>query len=147
MDNQQNSIYAISPGVFKACLTGSVILINLFVVMIAGLAAYQSRDHDQDQARINTRNISNVLEQTIVSKIEKTDLMLLSVLNEIDEMQTTAGIDEQALGEHIKQLRSRMPFIDSSKISDNRGNVFLGLEPGQNLNLSLIHISEPTRPY
>ena len=132
---QRSSIYTKSPGIFLARLAGTVTVINLFVVLIAVLAAHQSKTHYQEQARIVTRNISNALEQTLISKFEKIDLALLTIVDEIDEMHTATVNGNHAVIGKIQLMHKQMPFLDSIRLVDNKGNVLLGGEFGHKVNI------------
>jgi len=134
-EKQRRLIYTISPRLFLARLAGTVILVNLFVVLIVGLSAYQSRIHYQEQARIATRNISSALEQTIISNFEKTDLALSTLVDDIVDMQSSSGINERAINNHLKKMHVRMPFIDTIRYVDNKGNALLGTS-GFKVNIS-----------
>jgi diguanylate cyclase (GGDEF)-like protein/PAS domain S-box-containing protein len=90
------------------------------------MSAYQSKIHYQEQARIITRNISSALEQTIISNFDKTDLALISIIDDIIKIQSTPEIDAHAVNDLIKQMNLRMPFIDTIRFVDNRGNVLFG---------------------
>lgn len=135
MAERQRAVYTISPRNFLLRLAGSVLLLNLSVILIAGMAAYQSKIHYQEQARITTRNISSALEQTIISNFDKSDLALNWIVDNIIKIHPSSSeIDERAVNSQIKQMHLRMPFIDTISFADNRGNVSLG-KPATEMNI------------
>jgi len=132
---RRNLIYEISPRAFLARLAGTVLLVNVFVFLISGLSAYQSRGTYQEQARISTQNISNAIEQVLINKFDKIDLALRWAVDEVYERQTATGIDKHEAIEHLEQIHAQMPFIDVFRLVDNRGNMLFDAESGSKVNV------------
>lgn len=59
------------------------LLVNLFVILLAGLWLDHSKQQDEEDAAVATRNISRLLEQHLVDMVEKIDFSLLAAVEEI----------------------------------------------------------------
>ncbi|MBL8491849.1 MAG: hypothetical protein JNM82_13800, partial [Rhodocyclaceae bacterium] len=70
-------------GGFHRWLWGGTLVANLLVVGIVSLVALQSRQQATDQARFLTENYSRILEEGLVGFIQKIDLTLLTVIDEV----------------------------------------------------------------
>ena len=77
-DAQTNSKYI-------ARLVTSVLLINLFVIVLACFFLNQCRTQYKQLAEAKTKNLSQVLAQNVSGSIDKTNLVLLSVVDEVEK--------------------------------------------------------------
>lgn len=103
-----------------------VLLVNLFVGALAGLSLRQSWVQYQERAETTTRNLSHVLEEEIGGDIEKIDLALLVVSDEVTRQIGAGGIGEKALNDFLLRQQSRLPEIVSLRVTDEHGMVMYG---------------------
>jgi PAS domain S-box-containing protein len=123
MPGSNSTDATVSRATFLKRLAASVILANLFVIVLLALSLHQSRIQYEDRAVISTRNLSLVLEKQLVGTIEKVDLALLSVADEIGRQAARGGIDEHELNAYIDLQQARLPELDSLRTTDARGMV------------------------
>jgi PAS domain S-box-containing protein len=105
----------------------AVLLVNLFVALLAGLWLDHSKQQDEENAAVATRNMSNLLEQHLVDAVEKVDFSLLSALEEIDRQQAKGGVNAQALNIFLTRLKARLPDALSVRVADAQGAVKYGV--------------------
>src|SRR5664279_2320695 len=98
----------VSPGVFLKKLATSVLLINLFIIILAGFSIRHSRLQYEERAEITTLNLAQVLDEYINGVITKTDVALLSVLDEAERQFVGGGINGQTLNAYILRQRERV---------------------------------------
>lgn len=58
-----------------------------------GVLLYQIREHDKNRGMIHTQNLSNSLELSIVKIIEKSNMALLSAVDQAEMQIARGGID------------------------------------------------------
>jgi PAS domain S-box-containing protein len=105
----------------------AVLLVNLFVILLAGLWLNHSKQQDEEAAAVATRNMSSLLEQHLVDVVEKIDFSLLSAVEEIDRQQAKGGVDAQALNAFLARLKTRLPDALSVRVADAQGAVKYGV--------------------
>jgi diguanylate cyclase (GGDEF)-like protein/PAS domain S-box-containing protein len=115
-----------------------VLLINLFVFIMAGLWLDHSKFQDHEDARVSTQNLAQVLEQYIVGVVGKTDLALLTVVDEVGRQFAGGGINGPALSTFLEQQQARLPELESLRVTDAQGVVKygLGVVPGARVNIA-----------
>ncbi|HEY8099492.1 MAG TPA: EAL domain-containing protein [Burkholderiaceae bacterium] len=126
-----------APAIFTRRLVLSVFLINLFVIILAGLSLHESRKHYQQRAEINAQNLTHVFEQSLTSTIEKIDLTLLSVQEEVTREMSRGGIDEEKFNEFLIQNQVHMPELGSMRVADAQGFVKYGLGTRTDLRINI----------
>ena len=97
------------------------LLVNLFVVALAGLALRQSYVQYQDRAGGSARNISQVLERSLDDVIDKIDLVLLAVVDEYKRQQAAGGVDERSMNDFLARQHDRIPEIDGLRMVNAGG--------------------------
>ena len=115
-----------------------VLLANLFVAALLVFSLGQSRIQYQERAAITTRNLSLVLEKQLVGTIEKIDLSLATVVEEIGDRVDHGAYDPRGMNPFIVQLYARLPELDSVRITNARGDAIagIGILPGKTVNLA-----------
>ncbi len=126
-----------SPLVFLKRLAIGVLLINLFVIVLAGLSIYQSRTQHDERAATTTQNLAHVIDEYIYGVITKTDIALLSVADEAEKQLAKGRSDAHVLDAYIARQHLRVAELDGLRMSDARGYVIFGtdLPPGPAVNI------------
>ncbi len=127
----------LSPASFLTRLTGSVVLLNLFVITLVALSIHQSHRHYQERAEITTQNLTQTLESEIADTIKTDDVALFAVMEEYKK-QRVGGVNEKVLNTYIERVRSRLPEIDALRITDSQGVLIYGNDvmPGTKTSLA-----------
>ncbi|MBF0559177.1 MAG: PAS domain-containing protein [Nitrospirae bacterium] len=125
-----------SPVDFRKQLAISVLLINLFVIVMGGLSVFHNRiDHEQ-QATVTTQNLSRVLDEYINGVITSINLALLTVVDEAERQLASGGINKQSMNAFITRQYKRLPYLEGLRMFNEKGDVLYGtgLVPGQLIN-------------
>jgi diguanylate cyclase (GGDEF)-like protein/PAS domain S-box-containing protein len=102
-------------------LVVGTLLINLFFFALAAWSIYQSQCQYQERAEITTQNLVRVLEEDINGDIDKIDIALLSVKDEVRRHIAAGGIDAKALNLFLAQLQEHQPEALSLRATDAEG--------------------------
>jgi diguanylate cyclase (GGDEF)-like protein/PAS domain S-box-containing protein len=115
------SLSTVPPAASVKWLTTGIVLINLFVIVLVGLLLFQSRLQYEEGAAITTRNLAQVLEQSIDSSFTKIDLILLSVVDEIEKRLTKGSFDKQGIESFLTRQTARLPELIALRITNAQG--------------------------
>jgi C4-dicarboxylate-specific signal transduction histidine kinase/CheY-like chemotaxis protein len=108
-----------------------VILMNLLVFGLSGYSLYSSRVHYDEQARIETGNLSRALEYNVSGILDKIDLALLEGKAEAELQLAKEGIDRSSFDNHISGTLARVPEMGEILMATASGDVIAyGLKPG-----------------
>ena len=113
-----------------------IVLVNLAVVALSGISAYQSRFQYEERAAITTQNLSQVLEEYIKGIIDKTDVSLLSVVDESEKQLKIGKINRQTINACIKRQLGRLPELEGLIMTDANGNTVYGTVELPGINVS-----------
>jgi signal transduction histidine kinase len=116
---------------FLTVLSIGVLLINLFVAGVVALSLWMSRAQYDAQAAVTTQNLSQVLNEYISGAIDKIDLALLAVEDEVEKQLATGRVDGQALNKFIARQYAHQfahqPDLDGLRVTNARGDVLYGV--------------------
>lgn len=118
-------------------LTGTLLLLNLFVISLIGLGIYESRRQHEERARITTQNLAKVLEKDIADQIGKIDLGLFALAQEYTRQRKQEHFDETALMDAVSAIRTRLPEIDPLSITNTAGDATASISSGNTFNLNI----------
>ena len=107
-------------------LATGIVLINLFVIILAGLLLFQSRLQYEERAAVTTRNLAQVLEQSINGSLTKIDLILLSSVDEIERWLSEGAGNKQGMESFLARQAARLPELDALRITDAHGEIIFG---------------------
>ena len=116
----------LSSATFIGRLAVATLLINLFVVALAGYSIHQTRLRYQEQAEVTTRNLAQVLEAYIEGTLRRIDAALLATTDEAGQQLSAGGIDRDRLTAFLARQQGRLPEIDSLRVANARGIVSYG---------------------
>jgi PAS domain S-box-containing protein len=116
----------VSPATFVKRLAAGVLLINLFVIVLAGLSLRQSRHLYQERAAVTTQNLAQVLEHYIGGSFDKIDVILLASADQIEKQIARGGIDAPVLNDFLNRQSARLPEIYGLRMADSRGTIAYG---------------------
>ncbi len=127
-----------SPTRFIVRFTAGIVLINDIVLVLAALALMQSRARHEERAATASKNLAVVLERDLGATIDKIDLILLAVADEIARAHPDADGDDPDLDQFINRLSSRLPELHGLRTTNARGDVNhgYGLSKGTRANLA-----------
>ncbi|MBF0292958.1 MAG: PAS domain S-box protein [Nitrospinae bacterium] len=100
-----------------------VLLINLFVISLAGYWLYNSRAEAHKDAGQTTQNLSHVLEEHIGGVMRRIDLELLGAADEIERQIAGGGIDEKTINQFLARHKARLPEVLSFRVCSADGTL------------------------
>ncbi|HZX31381.1 MAG TPA: EAL domain-containing protein [Rhodocyclaceae bacterium] len=99
---------------------------NVFVLVYSGYTLQQSREHHEQQARLFTQNLSQAVDYSLSNSIEKIDLALKTVADELQQEMARGGVDARKINGMLERFQKRLPEVEGLRVSDAEGTVILG---------------------
>lgn len=109
-------------GLLIAGLVGS----NLLALCLSGYSLYLSRQQFELRAEVLSQNIASALDQHLSSSIEKIDLALHTVADELERQLAGQGIDETTMTAFVRRHEQRLPEIEAFRVANADGLVIVG---------------------
>jgi PAS domain S-box-containing protein len=110
----------------KALIIAGFLLCNIVVVVLGAHFILQSQKQHERRAQVVTQNIAKALELSLSGTIEKVDLTLRSVVDEIEEAPAWGGRNPDQIDKLLDKYRARLPFILGLRVTDAGGRVIYG---------------------
>jgi PAS domain S-box-containing protein len=99
------------------------IALNIFVYGLTALFLYKSRLQYENQIAIQTQNLSQSLSQTLKNVVDKTDICLLHLKNEMERQIKSGMIDKEFISDTLITEFRNIPELDGMRITNARGDV------------------------
>lgn len=115
-----------SPRPLRSLLIAGLICSNLLVFVLSGFALWQSRLQYESRAEMLTQNIASALDQSVSASIERVDLALRTVTDELERQLAAKGVDEAAMNAFLGRHMQRLPEVEAIRVANASGQVFLG---------------------
>jgi len=117
---------------FSRALVAGFVLLNAVVLALSLLSIERSRNDHRDRARIATQNLARLLEFNLDASLQRADLELLTVKEEVEREIDEGGIDSHALSDFFSRALSHLVEVDSLQVADGNGSVIkaIGQIPG-----------------
>ena len=105
---------------------------NLFFVGLAGLSLWQSRMRYEERAETTTQNLSLAISDEMSDSIDKIDLTVLAVADEVEKQLAAGGIGAESLNAFIARHHARLAVLDGLRVVNAGGeNAYgTGVSPG-----------------
>ncbi|RIX46067.1 MAG: PAS domain S-box protein [Rhodocyclales bacterium GT-UBC] len=110
----------------RSLLVAVLLVSNLLVWGLSGLALYNSRQQYESRAEALTQNIAKAVDQSLSNSIEKIDLALHAVADELERQLAEGGIQSAAMNNFMERQALRLPEVEAFRASDADGLVILG---------------------
>src|ERR1035437_10049416 len=102
--------------VFVKRLVMIVFVANFLFIGLAVFLLQQAWQQYEERAEIATQNLSYVLAENISDSIDKIDLTLLMVADEVEKQFVGGGINAHRLNAFIVRHHARLPFMDGLRM-------------------------------
>ncbi|MDD5286140.1 MAG: diguanylate cyclase [Desulfuromonadaceae bacterium] len=112
-----------SSKVLIARLVAGVLLVNLFIIALTWISIHQSKIQYEESAALNTQNLSRISAEYLHGVIDKIDLAMVVVADEIQRETVRGGIDAKSLNSFIARKKTNLLEIDTVRISDAEGKI------------------------
>jgi len=114
------------PRDMRTLLIAGLVCSNIMVFILSGVSLYHSRQQYEQHAETQTRNIANAVDHNVSSSIEKIDLALRTVADELERQLASTGMDEQAMTDFLERQEQRLPEVEGFRVANAYGLVILG---------------------
>ncbi|MBS1186252.1 MAG: domain S-box/diguanylate cyclase protein [Burkholderiaceae bacterium] len=101
-------------------------MLNLLAYGLVAWTLSQSRQHYHERAETASQNIAKLLEQNITDAVEKIEMNLHAVIDEVARQKAAGRIDNAALTAFLKRLHSRSSEMASMRVVNAAGIVTHG---------------------
>lgn len=98
-------------------------MINLVVIGLVGVVLVQNRTRNESQATLLSENYARILEQNLSGFIDKIDITLLTVRDEVVRQTAQGGINDKALATFLDRQDTHIPAAHSLRVTDAEGIV------------------------
>jgi PAS domain S-box-containing protein len=102
-------------------LLGIAVVIDLLFSGLACLWLRQSRQRHEELASVTVQNLSSALAWSVADAIDRTDLTVLTVADEVESQLAEGAIDESSLNLLIARQQARLPFLDGLRVVNAEG--------------------------
>ena len=118
--------------IFVTRLLAIAVVADLFFIGLAGFSLRQSWQRYQERAEISTQNLSHVLAGHIADTVDRIDLTVLTVVDEVERQLAGGGIDGKALNAFVVRHHALLPVLDGLRVVNAQGeNAYgIGVTPG-----------------
>ncbi|MEI6491809.1 MAG: ATP-binding protein [Verrucomicrobiota bacterium] len=133
MNDQPNGSGTIEPrSIFVLRIAAIAVVANLFFIGLAGFALWQSRIRYEERAEITTQNLALSISDELSNAINKIDLTVLTVADEVEKQLAAGGIDGESLNAFIARHHGRIEALDGLRVVNGLGeNAYgTGVSPG-----------------
>jgi PAS domain S-box-containing protein len=110
----------------RALLILGLLGVNLVILLMSAYALHQSRIQHELHARTATQNIASALDQNVSSSVERIDLGLRAVVDNLEHQLAGKGINEPETNAFLERMQDRIPELEAFRVADADGYVFLG---------------------
>ncbi|MEY4592728.1 MAG: hypothetical protein RIR18_1623 [Pseudomonadota bacterium] len=110
----------------RVLLLFGLVVVNVMVWVLSARFLSQSRHQHEQRARTETLNITSALDQSVSGSVERIDLALRAVVDELERQLAHNGINEKDANIFLERYQKRLPELEAFRVADADGNVFLG---------------------
>jgi two-component system, cell cycle sensor histidine kinase and response regulator CckA len=123
---------------FTIWLVAGVVLINLFVIGVAGVCLHQSRRLYESRVATQTQNLSRSLSLTIGAIIDKTNIALFSAGRNVERQIGKGPVDKKFLNHYLIELQENIPELEGIRVANAQGEIVYGdgAESGPRVNIA-----------
>lgn len=115
-----------TPRRLRLIMIAGLAIANILVFLIAIGSLYQSKQLHEKAAETLTQNIASALDLNITRDVQKVDLALLTVVDELQHELSERGIDANITGKILGTLEQRIPEVEAIRVARADGMVVLG---------------------
>ena len=108
---------------FVLRLIAGVILVDLFVMALAGFFLYEGKIQSEQLAESRTSSIAQLLERNLNESIEEINLTLLTISDEIERQLTNNKIENISLEKFLTRQHERISEISRLLVANAKGEI------------------------
>lgn len=111
---------------FSRRLVLGMLLLNLLVISLAAFSIYEDRQEHVQRASTNVQNLSHLLANDISSVFDRSDLVLLTVVHEIERQLKGGKVQRAELEKLMLQQHAQLREALSLRVTDAQGIIRFG---------------------
>ncbi len=117
---------------------GLLLVLNLFVLCLSVVALRQNHRQARASAATTARNLTQVLERDLRGDIQRIDLALFTLRQEMLRQMSAGGLQEGAVNAYIAKLFTQFPELSSIRTANAEGRIDhgIGIRPGASFSLA-----------
>jgi diguanylate cyclase (GGDEF)-like protein/PAS domain S-box-containing protein len=104
-----------------------ILLLNILVIGLAAFTIHEDRLEHVGRARTISQNLALLLSRDTSAVFDRTDLVLRTLVDEIEKQLETGPVRQLRLNNFLKQQQSHLPEIISLRVTDKDGLVRYGV--------------------
>ena len=119
-------------------MAGVLLLVNLAVLCMLVVNLRQSRRQAEEAAITTARNLTQVVVRDLHGTLEKIDLSLFALGQELTRQRAAGGIRGSEVNAYIARLFTRFPELSSIRMADAEGRIAfgIGVTPGSTFSVA-----------
>jgi len=116
----------------QSLLIATLLFTNLLVMGLTVDSLVKSRNLYVQRAEALTQNVANAVEQSLSGTVDKVDLALLSIVDDLESQLQHGPLNVESTNAFLARLESRLPEVDGFRASNASGVVYIGngIAPG-----------------
>ncbi|HLO62013.1 MAG TPA: ATP-binding protein [Azonexus sp.] len=114
------------PRHLRRLLIAGLVCTNLLVIAFCGYFLHQNRLQDELAAERLTQNIASAVDQNISGTVDKVDLALHALVDELERQLAEGKFDAAALHAFAARQEQRLPEIEGLRVADADGKLIVG---------------------
>ena len=111
---------------FRRRLVAVVIAINFVVLGLSALTLYRGYDSALKTAQKDAHNVARPIEQSLADTIERFDMTLKTVIDEVADQTKNAAFDKHALHSFLVKHHAQHPEMYALAVFDANGHALVG---------------------
>jgi hypothetical protein len=117
---------------------GLLLVLNLFVICMSVVALRQNHHLAKEAATTTAQNLAQVLERDLRGDIQRIDLALFALRQEMMRQMSSGGLQEGAVNAYIAKLFTQFPELSSIRTTNAEGRIDhgIGLRPGTSFSVA-----------
>ena len=100
-----------------------VLLLNLFVLGLIAFVLFEYHQQEREKAVLAADNLSRVIDENLSNFIDKVDLTLLSVIDEIERAEQNNSLNSASAATIINTFEVRLPLASAIRIANAEGRI------------------------
>ncbi|MGE5505043.1 MAG: sensor histidine kinase [Actinomycetota bacterium] len=100
-----------------------VAVVDAFALGLSAMSLQASHAQYQERAATTSRNMNSLVAQTVSGEVERIDMGLHAVIDEYARQRAHGSPDGAAMEAVVARQRSRLPMLDSIRVTDAAGIV------------------------
>ena len=117
---------------------GLLLVLNLVVMGMSVVALRQNHRQARESAATTAQNLTQVLERDLRGDIQRIDLALFALRQEMMRQMRAGGLQEGAVNAYIAKLSTQFPELSSIRTANAAGRIDhgIGVRPGTSFSLA-----------